>query len=102
MLEIANNGTLFLDEIGEMPLQLQTKLLRVIETGSFFRVGGTREVKVDVRFVSATNKDIKTEVGKGNFRSDLYYRISALNIHIPPLRDRKEDIPLLVEHFIKK
>ena len=101
LLEIANNGTLFLDEIGEMPLQLQTKLLRVIETGSFFRVGGTREVKVDVRFVSATNKDIKTEVGKGNFRSDLYYRISALNIHIPPLRDRKEDIPLLVEHFIK-
>ena len=100
LLEIANNGTLFLDEIGEMPLQLQTKLLRVIETGKFFRVGGTREVKVDVRFVSATNKDIKAEVEKGNFRSDLYYRLTTVVIQIPPLRERKEDIPALVEHFI--
>jgi two-component system response regulator AtoC len=73
----------------------------VIETGTFFRVGGTKEVQVDVKFVSATNKDIKSEIEKGSFRSDLYYRISTLAIYIPPLRERKEDIPLLVEHTIK-
>lgn len=92
LLEIANNGTLFLDEIGELPHQLQIKLLRVIETGSFFRVGGVKEIRVNVKFISATNKEIKTEVDKGNFRPDLYYRISALTLHIPPLRERKEDI----------
>ncbi len=104
LLEIADNGTLFLDEIGELPAQLQVKLLRVIETKSFFRVGGVREISVDVKFVFATNKDIKTSAlagDKGNFRPDLYYRISALKIHIPPLRERKEDIPLLVEYFTK-
>ena len=101
LLEIANNGTLFLDEIGELPHQLQIKLLRVIETGSFFRVGGVKEIRVNVKFISATNKEIKTEVDKGNFRPDLYYRISALTLHIPPLRERKEDIPLLIGHFIK-
>jgi DNA-binding NtrC family response regulator len=101
LLEIANNGTLFLDEIGELSTQLQAKLLRVIETGSFFRVGGIREIKVDIKLISATNKDIKTEVDKKNFRPDLYYRISAMTLHIPPLRERKEDIPLLIEHFIK-
>ncbi len=100
LLEIANHGTLFLDEIAELTSQLQGKLLRVIETGSFFRVGGIREITVDVRFVSATNKDVKKEVEAGTFRSDLYYRISALTFHIPPLRDRREDIPLLVEHII--
>jgi transcriptional regulator with PAS, ATPase and Fis domain len=101
-LEIANRGTLFLDEIAELTAQLQGKLLRVIETGSFFRVGGVREITVDVRFVSATNKDIKKGVEAGTFRSDLYYRISALTFHIPPLRERREDIPLLVEHIISK
>jgi DNA-binding NtrC family response regulator len=102
LLEIANRGTLFLDEISELTAQLQGKLLRVIETGTFFRVGGVREITVDVRFVSATNKDIKREVETGAFRSDLYYRISTLTFHIPPLRERREDIPLLVEHIISK
>jgi DNA-binding NtrC family response regulator len=101
LLEIASHGTLFMDEIGEMNLQLQGKLLRAIETGSFFRVGGIKEIKVDVRFVSATNKEIKKEIEAGNFRNDLYYRISTLTLHIPPLHERKEDIPLLVEHTIK-
>jgi two-component system response regulator AtoC len=102
LLEIANRGTLFLDEIAELTTQLQGKLLRAIETGTFFRVGGVREISVDVRFVSATNKDIKKEVEAGTFRSDLYYRISALTFHIPPLKERREDIPLLVEHIISK
>jgi two-component system response regulator AtoC len=102
LLEIANNGTLFLDEIGELPLSLQVKLLRVIETSRFFRVGGVKEVRVNVKFVSASNKDLKEEVEKGTFRTDLYYRISALTLHIPPLRERREDIPLLIEHFMKK
>jgi DNA-binding NtrC family response regulator len=101
LLEIANNGTFFLDEICELTSQLQGKLLRVIETKSFFRVGGTKEIGVDVKFVSATNKDLKKEVETGNFRTDLYYRISALTLHLPPLRERKEDIPLLVEHTIR-
>jgi DNA-binding NtrC family response regulator len=101
LLEIANHGTLFLDEISELDLQLQSKLLRVIETGSFFRVGGIKEIKVDVRFVSATNKDLTKDIDLAVFRPDLYYRISALTIHIPPLRDRKEDIPLIVDHIIR-
>jgi two-component system response regulator AtoC len=101
LLEIANYGTLFMDEIGELNLQLQGKLLRVIETGIFFRVGGIKEIKVDVRFVSATNKEIKKEVDAGNFRPDLYYRVSTLILQIPPLRERKEDIPLLAEHIVK-
>jgi DNA-binding NtrC family response regulator len=100
LLEIADRGTLFLDEITELTAQLQGKLLRVIETGSFFRVGGVREVTVDVRFVSATNKDIKKGVEAGTFRADLYYRVSALSFHIPSLRQRREDIPLLVDHII--
>lgn len=101
LFEIANNGTVFLDEIGELPPQLQVKFLRVLETGVFYRVGGTKEIKVNLRFISATNKDIKNEVEKGSFRDDLYYRISALTLHIPPLRERKEDIQLLIEHFMK-
>lgn len=101
LLEIANNGILFLDEIGELSPQLQGKLLRVIETKAFFRVGGLREIKVNVKFVSATNKDIKAEVDGGRFRTDLYYRISALTINVPPLKERREDIPLLVDYFIK-
>jgi len=99
--EIAHHGTLFLDEISELSSALQGKLLRVIETRTFFRVGGTKEVGVDVKFVSATNKDIKGELGRGTFRADLYYRISALTLEIPPLRERKEDIPLLLDHIIK-
>ncbi len=102
LLEIAHNGTLFLDEIGELSAQLQGKILRVIETKSFFRVGGTKEVSVDVRFLSATNKDIRKEIETGNFRPDLYYRISAFTLSVPPLRERKEDIPLLVEYIIRQ
>lgn len=101
LLEIANEGTLFLDEITELPQHLQAILLRVFETGKFFRIGGTKEIMVNVRFISATNKDLKAEVEKGNFREDLFYRINALPIYIPPLRERKEDIPLLIENFIK-
>jgi two-component system, NtrC family, response regulator PilR len=99
LLEIAHQGTLFLDEIGDMPLPLQVKLLRVIETGCFYRLGGTREMKVDMRVLSATNKNLKTEIEKGTFRQDLYYRVSALNIFLPPLRDRQEDIAPLIRHF---
>lgn len=102
LFEIANNGSLFLDEIGEMPINLQAKLLRVLENGTFRRVGGTTDIKVDVRVISATNKDIKEEIASGRFREDLYYRLNVVPIHIPPLRERKEDIPLLVEHFLKK
>ncbi len=102
LLEIANHGTFFLDEIGELPLHLQVKLLRVIETNRFFRVGGTKDIRVEVKFVSATNKDLRKEVEKGVFRSDLYYRISTLTLEVPPLRERKEDIPLLVENITKK
>lgn len=102
LFEIADGGSVFLDEIGEMPISLQAKLLRVIENGTFRRVGGTTDIKVDVRVISATNKDIKEEVTSGRFREDLYYRLNVVPINIPPLRDRKEDIPLLVGHFLKK
>jgi DNA-binding NtrC family response regulator len=98
LLEIAQDGTLFLDEIGDMPLPLQVKLLRVIETGNFYRLGGTRELQVRVRVISATNKNLKSEIEKGTFREDLYYRISALTVHLPPLRERKEDIIPLIEY----
>jgi len=101
LLEIANQGTLFLDEICELTAPLQVKLLRVIEAGRFFRIGGTKEVQVDVKFISASNKDAKRETENGRFRPDLYYRISALTLNIPPLRERKEDIPLLVDHIIR-
>jgi len=99
LLEIAHQGTLFLDEIGDMPLLLQAKLLRAIETGTFYRLGGIREQKVDVRFISATNKNLKEEIKNGTFREDLFFRISALTVHIPPLRARKEDIVPLIEHI---
>jgi two-component system response regulator PilR (NtrC family) len=102
LFEIADSGSLFLDEIGEMPINLQAKLLRVLENGSFRRVGGTTDIKVDVRVISATNKDVKEEIASGRFREDLYYRLNVMPIHIPPLRERKEDIPLLVEHFLSK
>ena len=102
LFEIADGGSVFLDEIGEMPISLQAKLLRVIENGTFRRVGGTTDIKVDVRIISATNKDIQEEVSSGRFREDLYYRLNVVPVRIPPLRERKEDIPLLVDHFLKK
>lgn len=98
--ELANGGTLFLDEIGDMSLLTQAKLLRVIETQKFQRVGGTRDITVNVRIISATNKDLLEEIKKGNFREDLYYRLNVVPIYIPPLRERKEDIPELIRYFI--
>ena len=99
--EIANGGTLFLDEIGEMPLDMQVNLLRVLQEGYVTRVGGNKYIKVDVRIIASTNKDLKAEVEKGNFREDLYYRLSVIPINIPPLRERKGDIEMLIEHFLK-
>jgi len=98
--EIADNATLFLDEIGELPLELQAKLLRVIEDGEFERVGGSKVIKVDVRIVAATNRSLKVEMKKGRFREDLWYRLNVYPITTPPLRERKEDIPSLVSHFV--
>ncbi|OKY75474.1 MAG: DNA-binding response regulator [Desulfobulbaceae bacterium DB1] len=100
--ELADQGTLFLDEIGEMALSLQAKLLRILQEKTFQRVGGAEEQKVDVRIVAATNKDLKQEVEEGRFREDLYYRLNVLHLHLPPLRERSDDIPLLVHHFINK
>ena len=102
LFEIADCGTLFLDEIGEMPINLQSKLLRVLENGIFRRVGATADIQVDVRIVSATNKNLIDEIAAGRFREDLYYRLNVIPIHIPPLRERTEDIPLLIEHFTRK
>ena len=102
LFEIADNGSIFLDEIGEMPINLQVKLLRVLEHGTFRRLGGTTDITVDVRAISATNKDLREEIKGGRFREDLFYRLNVFPIHIPPLRERKEDIPLLIEHFLKK
>ncbi len=98
----ANTGTIFLDEIGEMSHNIQAKLLRVVETGEIIPLGGTRAEKVDVRIISATNKNLKEEVEKGNFREDLFYRLNVVNIKIPPLRERKKDIPLFIDFFIHK
>jgi DNA-binding NtrC family response regulator len=99
--EQADNGNLFLDEIGDMSLQAQAKVLRAIEEGKIERVGGNSKIEVDVRIISATNKDLQEEIKKGAFREDLFHRLNVIPIHIPPLRERKEDIPLLVEHFSK-
>ena len=100
--ELADAGTLFLDEIGEMPPQLQAKLLRVLQEKCFERVGGSVTQHVDVRILAATNKDLKDEVEKGHFREDLYYRLNVIHIHLAPLRERVDDIPALVTHFIEK
>lgn len=102
LFEIADGGTFFLDEIGEMPLSLQSKLLRVLENGTFRRVGGTADIKVDVRIISATNINITEAVAAGSFREDLFYRLNVVPIMIPPLRERTSDIPLLLDHFLFK
>lgn len=102
LIEMASSGSLFLDEITEMSLTMQAKLLRVIQEREFFRLGATEPIKVDVRFIAATNRDIKEEVKNGKFREDLYYRLNVVNIEIPPLRERRDDIPLLVAYFSKK
>ncbi|MFQ5707041.1 MAG: sigma-54 interaction domain-containing protein [bacterium] len=101
-LEIAGAGTVFFDDINCMPRELQAKLLRVLQEKNFERVGGTKTVVANCRFIFATNQDLKEEVRRGNFREDLYYRIYVFPIDLPPLRDRKEDIPLLANHFVKK
>ncbi len=98
--ELADGGTLFLDEIGDMSLQTQAKVLRVIETQEFQRVGGNKNINVDVRIIAATNKDLREEVKKGAFREDLFFRLNVIPLFVPPLRERKEDIPLLVEYFL--
>lgn len=102
LVEIADTGTLFLDEIAEMSTNLQAKLLKVIEEGEFYRVGGTKPIKVDVRFIAATNQKVKNAIAEGRFREDLYYRLNVMEIFIPPLRDRKEDIGPLSEYFLRK
>jgi len=100
--ELADGGTLFLDEIGDLPLAMQPKLLRFLQEGEMEVVGGTTTKSLDVRIVAATNKNLKKEVEKAQFREDLYFRLNVFPIQVPPLRERKEDIPLLVEHFVDK
>lgn len=102
LVEVANGGTLFLDEVGDISPMTQPKLLRFLETGEFRRVGGTASMNVDLRIVSATNKDLQAEVAAGRFREDLLYRLNIVTIKVPPLKDRKEDIPLLVDHFLNR
>ncbi|TAL48979.1 MAG: sigma-54-dependent Fis family transcriptional regulator, partial [Chitinophagaceae bacterium] len=99
LFEEANGGTIFLDEIGEMPTELQAKLLRVLESGAFIKVGDTKTIKVNVRIIAATNRDLQKEIEAGNFRSDLFYRLSVFQITLPPLRERIKDIPALANHF---
>ncbi|NCA21107.1 MAG: sigma-54-dependent Fis family transcriptional regulator, partial [Crocinitomicaceae bacterium] len=101
LLEEANKGTIFLDEIGEMHIELQAKILRVIENQEFIKIGDSKPTKIDVRIITATNRDLEKEIENGNFREDLFYRISVFQIQIPALRNRKEDIEMLVNYFVK-
>jgi transcriptional regulator with PAS, ATPase and Fis domain len=98
---MAHQGTIFLDEIGDMPLNLQSKILRVIQEKEFYRVGGSSTIKVDVRFIASTNQNLEKMVQEGRFREDLFYRLNVFTLHMPPLRERKEDIPLLVDYFLQ-
>src|SRR6476620_1762402 len=102
LLEVAEHGTIFLDEIGEMSAVMQVKLLRVLQERRFRRVGGLEELQADIRVIAATNQDLTRLVAEGRFREDLFYRINVIPIHLPPLRDRREDVPLLAEHFLAK
>jgi len=102
LFEVADQGTIFFDEIGTVGVETQAKLLRVIQEREFMRLGGTETIKVDVRIMAATNADLKKSVLEGKFREDLFYRLNVINIVLPPLRDRKEDIPRLLEHFLEK
>ena len=102
LFEVANGGTIFLDEIGELPLSMQVKLLRALQERSFKKVGAVEDVKVDVRVIAATNRDLETAIRQGTFREDLYYRLNVIMIKTPPLRDRVSDIPLLAQHFLEK
>jgi DNA-binding NtrC family response regulator len=101
LFEVADRGTIFLDEIGELTPQLQVKLLRVLETGIFRRLGGNADIRVDVRVITATNRELETMMKEGAFREDLYYRLNVFSLQIPPLRERREDIPILAEHFVR-
>ena len=100
--EQADKGTLFLDEVGDMPLETQTRLIRVLSSGEFYRIGGNSPIKVDVRIIAATNQNLEEKVKNGSFREDLYHRLNVIKINLPPLRDRKEDILLLTSYFLKK
>jgi transcriptional regulator with PAS, ATPase and Fis domain len=102
IFEVANNGTLFLDEISETGPSFQAGLLRVVQDGQFLRVGGNRHLRTDVRLISSSNRDIQEAIANGSFRQDLFYRLSGFQIQVPPLRERKEDIPLLARHFVEK
>jgi transcriptional regulator with PAS, ATPase and Fis domain len=99
--DMANGGSLFLDEIGDMPFNLQAKVLRILQEQEFYRVGGSRTIKVDVRIIASTNKNLEKMVHEGSFREDLFYRLNVFTLHMPPLRERKEDIPLLVDNFLE-
>lgn len=102
LFERANEGTLLLDEIGEMPLVLQAKLLRILQEREFERIGGHQTIKVDIRIIAATNRDLQAMVKEGTFREDLFYRLNVIHLILPPLRDRREDISLLANHFLQK
>jgi two-component system NtrC family response regulator len=102
LLEVADTGTLFLDEIGEMPLKMQAKILRVLETNTLRRVGGTSDIKVDVRFIAASNRDLRAAIDEGSLREDLFYRLSVVVVELPPLRERMQDLELFVAAFIKE
>jgi DNA-binding NtrC family response regulator len=102
VIRAASGGTLFLDELGELPLDIQPKLLRFLENGEVFPLGGQKPVRVDVRVLAATHRDLATLVRDGKFREDLYYRLQVVPVHVPPLRERREDIPVLARHFVRQ